>query len=94
MVGRGNVGIDDLVVDNHPRGGGCLLYTSPSPRDRTRYRMPSSALKKKNTKKKKKNTHTTTTQTTTKPNALKTYLNPDDHASIARTRAEPHRDQN
>mgnify|MGYP003381642819 CR=1 FL=1 len=22
---------------------GCLLYTSPSPRDRTRYRMPSSA---------------------------------------------------
>ena len=23
--------------------GGCLLYTSPSPRDRTRYRMPSSA---------------------------------------------------
>ena len=25
----------------------CLLYTSPSPRDRTRSRMPSSALKKK-----------------------------------------------
>ena len=24
-------------------GGTCLLYTSPSPRDRTRYRMPSSA---------------------------------------------------
>ena len=24
----------------------CLLYTSPSPRDRTRYRMPSSACKK------------------------------------------------
>src|SRR5665811_2509013 len=24
-------------------GVGCLLYTSPSPRDRTRYRMPSSA---------------------------------------------------
>ena len=23
--------------------GTCLLYTSPSPRDRTRYRMPSSA---------------------------------------------------
>ena len=23
--------------------GGCLLYTSPSPRDRTRSRMPSSA---------------------------------------------------
>ena len=32
---------------------GCLLYTSPSPRDRTRSRMPSSALKKK------KNTHHT-----------------------------------
>ena len=28
----------------------CLLYTSPSPRDRTRYRMPSSACKKKTTK--------------------------------------------
>ena len=27
--------------------GGCLLYTSPSPRDRTRSRMPSSAWKKK-----------------------------------------------
>ena len=25
------------------RGSGCLLYTSPSPRDRTRSRMPSSA---------------------------------------------------
>ena len=24
-------------------GGGCLLYTSPSPRDRTRSRIPSSA---------------------------------------------------
>ena len=29
---------------------GCLLYTSPSPRDRTRSRMPSSALKKKKQK--------------------------------------------
>ena len=29
--------------------GICLLYTSPSPRDRTRSRMPSSAWKKKNT---------------------------------------------
>ena len=26
-----------------PRGKVCLLYTSPSPRDRTRSRMPSSA---------------------------------------------------
>ena len=25
------------------KGKGCLLYTSPSPRDRTRSRMPSSA---------------------------------------------------
>ena len=25
------------------KGGDCLLYTSPSPRDRTRSRMPSSA---------------------------------------------------
>src|SRR5664280_3758319 len=25
----------------HEGQGGCLLYTSPSPRDRTRYRMPS-----------------------------------------------------
>ena len=29
---------------------GCLLYTSPSPRDRTRSRMPSFPLKKKNTR--------------------------------------------
>eukprot|EP00656_Telonema_subtile_P003774 TRINITY_DN11704_c0_g1_i1.p1 TRINITY_DN11704_c0_g1~~TRINITY_DN11704_c0_g1_i1.p1 ORF type:complete len:293 (+),score=49.42 TRINITY_DN11704_c0_g1_i1:275-1153(+) len=28
---------------SRPRPGGCLLYTSPSPRDRTRSRMPSSA---------------------------------------------------
>ena len=32
------VGDFDFVQDNH-----CLLYTSPSPRDRTRSRMPSSA---------------------------------------------------
>ena len=31
----------DAVADVHLRG--CLLYTSPSPRDRTRSRMPSSA---------------------------------------------------
>ena len=30
-----------LEKDGHLYG--CLLYTSPSPRDRTRYRMPSSA---------------------------------------------------
>ena len=28
------------ISENHK---GCLLYTSPSPRDRTRSRMPSSA---------------------------------------------------
>ena len=37
------------VLDNHApivsilNPGTCLLYTSPSPRDRTRSRMPSSA---------------------------------------------------
>ena len=30
-------------VDAHSRADACLLYTSPSPRDRTRSRMPSSA---------------------------------------------------
>ena len=29
--------------DMYGRGKSCLLYTSPSPRDRTRSRMPSSA---------------------------------------------------
>ena len=39
-----------LIIDNRGGAGGtlgagiaCLLYTSPSPRDRTRSRMPSSA---------------------------------------------------
>ena len=35
-----------LITDDSPSqrlGGICLLYTSPSPRDRTRSRMPSSA---------------------------------------------------
>ena len=31
----------DTILD--PMSGTCLLYTSPSPRDRTRSRMPSSA---------------------------------------------------
>ena len=44
--------------DATSRFGACLLYTSPSPRDRTRARMPSSAWKKKNNK--KKTTHTIT----------------------------------
>ena len=37
---------DDAVMLVEPVGVDadlCLLYTSPSPRDRTRYRMPSSA---------------------------------------------------
>ena len=33
----GNYGINDEDIES------CLLYTSPSPRDRTRSRMPSSA---------------------------------------------------
>ena len=40
----------DVVLDSHFEAelidmdsNGCLLYTSPSPRDRTRSRMPSSA---------------------------------------------------
>ena len=33
------------ILENavRPKMGICLLYTSPSPRDRIRYRMPSSA---------------------------------------------------
>ena len=33
----------DLSDTSEPPPNGCLLYTSPSPRDRTRSRMPSSA---------------------------------------------------
>ena len=32
-----------ILSMNRGNDGGCLLYTSPSPRDRTRSRMPSSA---------------------------------------------------
>ena len=31
------------LVESQPNYHSCLLYTSPSPRDRTRSRMPSSA---------------------------------------------------
>ena len=40
----GSLGLDKrLVVCRGSRSLSCLLYTSPSPRDRTRSRMPSSA---------------------------------------------------
>ena len=43
----GLLGLNCVLVDNLDKPGGqcadCLLYTSPSPRDRTRSRMPSSA---------------------------------------------------
>ena len=36
--------MDEAGVEFNPEGFiGCLLYTSPSPRDRTTSRMPSSA---------------------------------------------------
>ena len=47
-----NLGVDPRKSDQNVRGAttlphgtgkSCLLYTSPSPRDRTRSRMPSSA---------------------------------------------------
>ena len=40
-LGLEQAGDDALLEPN--RAWGCLLYTSPSPRDRTRSRMPSSA---------------------------------------------------
>ena len=36
---NGDIDLYTMNID----GSDCLLYTSPSPRDRTRYRMPSSA---------------------------------------------------
>ena len=35
--------LTNMVLDDYPELVACLLYTSPSPRDRTRSRMPSSA---------------------------------------------------
>ena len=35
--------IRQIIIFNWLKTMGCLLYTSPSPRDRTRSRMPSSA---------------------------------------------------
>ena len=40
VVTMGNTPNTDVLCSNIK---GCLLYTSPSPRDRTRSRMPSSA---------------------------------------------------
>ena len=39
----GLIGLEEILkrLEEHDRN--CLLYTSPSPRDRTRSRMPSSA---------------------------------------------------
>ena len=39
----GYKGTDNIQVAKSLLSGTCLLYTSPSPRDRTRSRMPSSA---------------------------------------------------
>ena len=36
-------GHDIILAENAGAARACLLYTSPSPRDRTRSRMPSSA---------------------------------------------------
>src|SRR5664280_3033122 len=38
-----SIGGEPVVVLQRPKSSDCLLYTSPSPRDRTRSRMPSSA---------------------------------------------------
>ena len=48
QVWGGNVYVEERTVDVHIRRlrkalGGCLLYTSPSPRDKRQSRMPSSA---------------------------------------------------
>jgi len=43
-IGRPLPNRENIVVSRTPTGvDGCLLYTSPSPRDRQKYRMPSSA---------------------------------------------------
>ena len=44
VAANGDLANWDMRIPNRgPLIGGCLLYTSPSPRDRTRSRMPSSA---------------------------------------------------
>ena len=43
MHRRSNTLSEDAMLAATAKVNGCLLYTSPSPRDRTRSRMPSSA---------------------------------------------------
>ena len=45
ILSASEIGVERLVIIVVTRAEvePCLLYTSPSPRDRTRYRMPSSA---------------------------------------------------
>ena len=45
LVGFGTFSVKQRAAreGRNPQTGDCLLYTSPSPRDRTRSRMPSSA---------------------------------------------------
>ena len=43
MPAAGKTSLALTVAASVAKSGGCLLYTSPSPRDRTRSRMPSSA---------------------------------------------------
>ena len=43
VYGRGVLHLSVLIETMRREGYDCLLYTSPSPRDRTRSRMPSSA---------------------------------------------------
>ena len=49
LDGARQLSTNDGLNSLHGGAKGCLLYTSPSPRDRTRSRMPSSACKQKNT---------------------------------------------
>ena len=43
VAGGDDVGIGRGIIDLFEEPAGCLLYTSPSPRDRQKSRMPSSA---------------------------------------------------
>ena len=42
-LGQNQVSVGNAQNSQYSQYGSCLLYTSPSPRDRTRSRMPSSA---------------------------------------------------